>query len=221
MFRIHREGTVHTLAATILFVLIAWATLSWLIGHLPVIGIGLLILLSILWFWVLWFFRHPRRLVSPDDNVVLCPADGKVVVVEEVDNVEFLGDRRIQVSVFMSPLNVHCNRVPVSGVVVYRKYYQGKYLVAWHPKSSELNERMTIAIKHPKATIVVKQIAGAMARRIVNYLQEGQEVVQGNELGFIKFGSRVDVLLPLDCVLKVKPGDTVKANKTVIASFNN
>lgn len=221
MFRIHREGTVHTLVATILFILTVWVSLAWLVKYSIPAAVILLLVVGLLWFWVLWFFRNPLRPCTPDDNVILCPADGKVVVVEEVDDVEYLGDRRMQVSIFMSPLNVHCNRVPVSGVLVYREYYQGKYLVAWNPKSSELNERMTVAIKHSKATIVVKQIAGAVARRIVNYLQEGQEVVQGNELGFIKFGSRVDLLLPLDCNLKVKPGDTVRANNTVIATFHD
>ena len=153
------------------------------------------------------------------EDSILAPADGKVVVIEEVVADEYFDDKRIQVSIFMSPLNVHVNRNPVSGEVVYSRFHKGKYLVAWHPKSSSLNERHTVVYKKGRKEIVMKQIAGALAKRISNYLQPGQKVVQGAEMGFIKFGSRVDLLLPVDAKVAVKIGDITKSGITVVATW--
>jgi phosphatidylserine decarboxylase len=169
---------------------------------------------------IVWFFRNPARPVKPDENAVYCPADGKVVVIEKTLEKEYFKDERWQISVFMSPLNVHVNRYPVSGQVTYFKYHPGKYLVAWHPKSSELNERATVVLKTPDGReILVRQIAGAVARRIVSYAKEGATVRQGDELGFIKFGSRVDIFLPLDAEIKVSLDQKVKGNVDVIARW--
>ena len=167
---------------------------------------------------IVWFFRNPDRTLTPDSRKVFAPADGKIVVIEEVEEIEYFHDRRIQVSVFMSPLNVHVNRYPVSGEVTYAKYHPGKYMVAWHPKSSLLNERSTTVIKTPDGQeILVRQIAGAVARRIVTYSKTGEQVIQGTDLGFIKFGSRVDVFFPLDAKINVELEQVVKGNQTVIA----
>ncbi len=169
---------------------------------------------------ILQFFRSPRRLIITNDNHVIAPADGKVVVIEEVEEPEFFNEKRKQVSIFMSPVNVHINRNPISGMVTYFKYHPGKYLVAWHPKSSTENERTTIVVTSKNGTsILLRQIAGALAKRIVWYLQAGEEVKQGEELGFIKFGSRVDVFLPLDAKVTVTIGEKVKGGSTVIAEF--
>ena len=154
--------------------------------------------------FILLFFRIPERKLTFAENKIVAPADGKVVVIEEITDEEYFHDRRIQVSIFMSPVNVHVNRVPVSGTVVYNNYYKGKYLVAWHPKSSTLNERHSIVLQNSNGPILVKQIAGAMAKRICNYAQPGKNFQQGEEFGFIKFGSRVDVLLPLDAKMKCR-----------------
>ena len=153
------------------------------------------------------------------DNAVVAPADGTVVAIEEVDTDEYFTDRRIQVSIFMSPLNVHVNRNPVSGDVLYSQYHKGKYLVAWHPKSSTENERHSVVYRSNGRDVLVKQIAGALAKRIVNYLQQGQKVKQTDEMGFIKFGSRVDILLPLTAEVKVKIGDKPKGGVTVVATW--
>jgi phosphatidylserine decarboxylase len=155
--------------------------------------------------------------VTIDENAIVAPADGKVVVIEEIQADEYFTDRRIQVSIFMSPLNVHVNRNPISGEVVYSQYHKGKYLVAWHPKSSTENERHCIAYRKGGKEILVKQIAGALAKRISNYLKPGQQVKQADEMGFIKFGSRVDILLPLDAKIQVKIGDKPLGGVTVIA----
>lgn len=174
----------------------------------------------VIFLFVLYFFRSPDRTMLPDQGVIVAPADGKVVAVEEVENSEYFGDRRLQVSIFMSPLNVHSNRYPISGVVQYVKHHPGKFLVAWHPKSSELNECSTVVIRsHTGTDILVKQIAGAMARRIVTYAEVGAEVTQGDELGFIKFGSRVDILLPVGSVVIPSLGDEVRANITQIVKI--
>lgn len=153
------------------------------------------------------------------DKLVVCPADGKVVVIEEITDQEYFKDKRIQVSIFMSPANVHQNRNPVSGEVVYNQYHKGKYLVAWDPKSSTENERHSVVIRNPKAEILVKQIAGAVAKRIINYLSVGQKVQQSAEYGFIKFGSRVDVLLPVGIKVKVQINQVVQGGVTVLAEF--
>ncbi|MEM1259050.1 MAG: phosphatidylserine decarboxylase family protein, partial [Bacteroidota bacterium] len=167
---------------------------------------------------ILQFFRNPRRPLTPSFDEILAPVDGKVVVIEEVEEPEYFKGKRRQVSIFMSPLNVHVTRYAASGTIVYSKYHPGKYLVAWHPKSSTDNERTTVVIHTPKfGEILYRQIAGAMARRIVNYAEEGEQVVQGQDAGFIKFGSRVDVLLPLDCKICVGLNQKVIGAKTCIA----
>lgn len=173
----------------------------------------------ILLIFILQFFRNPKRVISKNFNDILAPVDGKVVVIEEVQEKEYFKDRRIQVSIFMSPTNVHITRYPSSGVIKYSKYHPGKYLLAWHPKSSQENERTTVVIHTPKfGDILYKQIAGAMARRIVNYAEVGENVQQGEDSGFIKFGSRVDVLLPLDSAITVKLNQKVVGGKTCIAT---
>lgn len=170
---------------------------------------------------IIQFFRVPSRVFSFTDNDILCPADGKVVVIEEVTESEYFKDRRIQVSIFMSPMNVHSNYNPISGLMKYVKYHPGLFLVAWHPKSSTDNERTTMVIEHSSGKeVLFRQIAGAVARRICYYVQPGQTVKTGDEFGFIKFGSRVDVLLPLDCKINVKIGDTVKAKLTKLGELN-
>jgi len=168
--------------------------------------------------FILFFFRLPVRDIEPDSGLVYAPADGKVVVIEEAEEKEYFRDMRLQVSIFMSPLNMHSNRYPVSGHVKYIRYHHGKYIVAWHPKSSELNERSSIVIETADGTeILIRQIAGAVARRIVTYAKENQEVRQGDELGFIKFGSRVDIFLPLGTEIEIPILQQVKANKSIIA----
>lgn len=169
---------------------------------------------------ILQFFRNPRRVASRNFDEILAPADGKVVAIEEVTENEYFKDQRIQVSIFMSPLNVHVTRYPASGAITYSKYHPGKYLVAWHPKSSTENERTTVVIRTPLfGEIGYRQIAGAMARRIVNYAEVGESVQQGSDAGFIKFGSRVDLLLPLDSAITVKLNQKVVGAKTCIAAL--
>jgi phosphatidylserine decarboxylase len=216
--RIHKEGIIIILVFFLVIssfnLLIYWVIKNtWIQSLLIIASVAFLLM-------VVWFFRNPDRSVIPNDSLVLSAADGKVVVIEEVMEKEYFKDRRIQVSIFMSPLNVHANRYPISGLVTYYKYHPGKYLVAWHPKSSELNERSTIVIKdsHGKM-ILVRQIAGAVARRIVSYTREGKQVVQGDELGFIKFGSRVDMFFPVGTKIRVKIGDVVTGNRTVVADW--
>lgn len=174
----------------------------------------------IMMYLVIQFFRVPKRIIQKDDNLILCPADGKVVVIEEVEETEYFQDKRIQISVFMSPLNVHCQWNPISGKTSYYKYHKGKYLVAWHPKSSTENERSTIVTEHSSGKkILYRQIAGAVARRIKCYAKEGEKIEQGEEFGFIKFGSRVDIFLPLDAKINVKIDDVVQGKNTILASF--
>jgi len=216
--RIHKEGI---LIIFIFFVAIAVFNLLIYKTVNHVFVQSFLVVASIVFlFLVVWFFRSPHRPVEKNDQIVLCPADGQVVQVMEADEPEYFGDRRLQVSIFMSPLNVHVNRYPVSGTVVYCRYHPGKYLVAWHPKSSVLNERSAVVIRTPAGKeLLVRQIAGAVARRIITYARDGMEVEQGNELGFIRFGSRVDIFLPVDMKILVKPGDRVNGNITPIARF--
>jgi phosphatidylserine decarboxylase len=178
------------------------------------------ILCVVCYLLILQFFRSPRRKITVNDNHVIAPADGKIVVIEEVVETEYFNDKRRQVSIFMSPVNVHINRNPISGMVTYFKYHSGKYNVAWHPKSSTENERTTIVLEgHNNHSILIRQIAGALAKRIVWYLQAGEEVKQGDELGFIKFGSRVDVFLPLEAKVLVNIGQKTKGGKTILAEF--
>jgi len=171
----------------------------------------------ILFVFILWFFRNPKRNILKNPEIILSPADGKVVLIEEVDELEFFNDKKLKVSIFLSPLDIHVNRYPASGKILYSKYHKGKYLVAWHPKSSDKNERSTVVIENKKfGKIMYRQIAGAIARRIVNYAKVNSYVEQGDDSGFIKFGSRVDIFLSKDCKLKVNVGDKVKGGITVI-----
>jgi phosphatidylserine decarboxylase len=216
--RIHKEGIV-ILLITLLLLASLNLVFYWAVKH-PVWQTILVVVSLAFFLLVVWFFRNPARTVVPDEAVILCPADGEVVVIEETTEEEYFKDKRMQVSIFMSPLNVHVNRYPISGTVSYYKYHPGKYLVAWHPKSSLLNERSTVVIKDNKGReILVRQIAGAVARRIVPYAVQGEQVIQGDELGFIKFGSRVDLFLPLDSQIAVKIGDDVVGNRTVIGKW--
>jgi phosphatidylserine decarboxylase len=214
---IHREGTP-TISITALvcglLAFLAWK--YWGESH-PVAALLCAILLGGFLLFILSFFRVPSRGFRSDPSAVVAPADGKVVVIEETHDGEYFNDRRLQVSIFMSPLNVHVNWSPIAGDVLYSKYHPGKYLVAWDPKSSTENERHSVVLRNERTTILVKQIAGALARRIVNYLEPGKKVSQNGELGFIKFGSRVDILLPPGTPVDVSLGDRVTGGVTVIA----
>ncbi|MBM3411824.1 MAG: phosphatidylserine decarboxylase family protein [Bacteroidetes bacterium] len=214
---LHREGTPTILWVTGAVVLIN-AGVCYTSTSTLVMGLTLFTTISF-WIFILSFFRVPSRTHTLQEGAVIAPADGQVVVIEEVQADEYFSDRRIQVSIFMSPLNVHVNRNPVSGQVLYSQYHPGKYLVAWHPKSSTENERHSVVYQSNGKEILVKQIAGALAKRIVNYLKPGQEVKQTEEMGFIKFGSRVDLLLPLDAKILVKLGDRPKGGVTVLATL--
>ncbi len=214
--KIHKEGF-----ATIVLGLTALSLITWLsFSRLPyntamAFGLACLVIAII----IVRFFRHPTRIPAiMEDNLVYAPADGKVVVIEEVELEEF-DEKKLQVSIFMSPFNVHVNWSPVNGTVSNRDYYPGRHLPAWHPKSSSDNERMRVIVQTDNAEVIIQQIAGIMARRIRNYLNVGEVVQQGTELGFIKLGSRVDIFLPLDAKIKVKIGDKVKGIGTVIAEI--
>ena len=216
MFSIHKEGFKISAVSLILFPLLAVG--AYLLHPIfgLIIGIGLLVLLVL----ILQFFRNPTRTIPQmDENTIYAPADGKVVVIEEVEETEYYKDKRIQVSIFMSPLNVHVNRYPFSGMVQYYKYHPGKYLVAWHPKSSTENERSTMVLENKNGSILLRQIAGAVARRIISYAEKGANAKQGEDFGFIRFGSRVDIFLPLDAKINVKIDDVVKGNLSSIANF--
>lgn len=215
----HKEGYT-SMALCILFIFVLNALVHFYYPEAAVLKWFIYIVSFLLFVIILQFFRSPKFAITTHDQHVICPADGKVVVIEEVDEPEFLKDKRIQVSVFMSPVNVHVNRNPIAGVVSYFKYHPGKYLVAWHPKSSTENERTTIAIKNKAGvTVLFRQIAGALARRIVWYVKEGDQVQQGDQFGFIKFGSRVDIFLPLGTKINVNLGDKVKGGRTVLAEL--
>jgi len=215
--KIHREGypTIRLATAAIALLLIP----SWVFfPNVYLLLIPLHIVLIALWLFLLFFFRMPERTMLNDETVLLSPADGKIVAIEEVWEDEFLKTNCRQISIFMSPLNVHVNRYPIGGKVVYFKYHNGKYLVAFHPKSSELNERSSIALESADGTtFLIRQIAGALARRIVCYSRRGDAVSQGSELGFIKFGSRVDVFIPLSFTVHVTLGDKVKSGISLLA----
>ncbi|MCI0921494.1 phosphatidylserine decarboxylase family protein [Sphingobacterium rhinopitheci] len=216
--KFHKEGYT-SLALVILFIFVINAIADYYDVN-TIIKWVIYILSAFLFITIVQFFRSPKKTILLDDNVVLCPADGKVVVIEETEESEYFKDKRIQVSIFMSPVNVHVNRNPVSGIVSYFKYHPGKFLVAWHPKSSTDNERTTVVVKKKNGVeVLFRQIAGALARRIVWYVEEGQEVQQGDEFGFIKFGSRVDLFLPLGTKINVNIDDKVVGGKTVIAQF--
>lgn len=215
----HKEGYT-SLALCILFIFVINALVQFYMPQAHAFKWIIYILSFALFVIIVQFFRSPSIEIATDEKMVLCPADGKVVVIEEVEEPEYLKDKRIQISVFMSPINVHINRNPISGVVKYFKYHPGKYLVAWHPKSSTENERTTIAIQNSKGvTVLFRQIAGALARRIVWYVKEGDKAEQGQQFGFIKFGSRVDIFLPLGTDVKVELGQVVKGGRTILAEL--
>lgn len=214
---IHKEGYRIILTATLILAALNALVLWGLGGNWFTYAI--LFLSLVFWILVLQFFRNPKRNTVLNSLHIIAPADGKVVVIEEVDEPEYFKDKRRQISIFMSPLNVHVNRNPISGVVKYVRYYPGKYLVAWHPKSSTENERTTVVIDQGSYAVLFRQIAGAVARRIIWYSREGQEARQGADMGFIRFGSRVDVFVPLEAVVKVQLGDTIRGGETVLASM--
>jgi len=219
--RIHKEGhTILLVSALILTILNVAVYQFW---PLPFVFWPLLVLSIVFYLLILQFFRNPvRQIVASDNNVVYAPADGRVCVIEEAVEEEYFKGKRLQVSIFMSPLNVHVNRNPVSGIVNYFRYHPGKYLVAWHPKSSTENERTTVVYQFGEGTeILMRQIAGAVAKRIKWYISEGDRVEQGNDMGFIKFGSRVDLYLPLDAKIEVYMDQQVKGNRTIIARLNS
>lgn len=217
--KFHKEG-IPTLLITVLFsaIIITIAHIAFpafTIAHWFAYVLSVFVLVV-----VLQFFRHPTRVHTINEQAIVAPADGEIVVIEETEETEFFKDKRIQVSIFMSPINVHVNRYPIAGEVVYAKYHAGKFLVASLPKASTENERTTVVVKHKKGqSILFRQIAGALARRIVMYSKQGDTATQCGEMGFIKFGSRVDLFLPLNAKLKVKIGEMVKGSQTEIAEF--
>lgn len=218
----HREGylimLIGFLSVTLLQVgnFFLYRTLGWLWLYV-ILSLGLMVLLYL----IIQFFRIPNRKAVFEEFDILCPADGKVVVIEEVEETEYFKDKRIQISIFMSPLNVHANYNPISGIIKYVKYHKGLFLVAWHPKSSTDNERSTFVTQHANGQeVLFRQIAGAMARRICYYVNENQHVTTGEEFGFIKFGSRIDLFLPLDATINVKIGDVVKSKLTKIGELS-
>ena len=212
----HKEGFTIIIVSFLIATIVAVSAeyfigQYWIKKGLQVIALALLIL-------ILQFFRNPKRVTEKNDQHIVSPVDGKVVVIEKVYEKEYFKDERLQVSIFMSPLNVHVTRYALGGEVTFSKYHPGKYLVAWHPKSSELNERTTVVVKNPVfGEVLYRQIAGALARRIVNYAKVGDQVEQGTDAGFIKFGSRVDVFLPVDTLIDVVLNQTVRGGEDVIA----
>src|SRR5680860_478125 len=214
----HKEG--HKIILFTAIILIAVNTMTYLYINTYWVKFSILAISIVIFLLILQFFRNPKRLVQMNNVQILAPVDGKVVVIEEVFEKEYFKDKRLQVSIFMSPINVHVTRYPIGGTVKYSKYHPGKFLVAWHPKSSEENERTTVVVENPViGEVLYRQVAGAMAKRIVNYAEEGQEVLQGSDSGFIKFGSRVDVFLPLNTNITVKLNDKVIGGKSVIANI--
>jgi phosphatidylserine decarboxylase len=216
---IHREGYKSIAISTLIFGALNFS-LCWFLGGALLWVCALVFAISlVLLILIVSFFRIPSRKLTINGNQVIAPADGKVVVIEETVDTEYFKDKRLQVSIFMSPLNVHVNRNPIGGEVVYNQYHEGKFLVAWHPKSSTENERHSVVIKKNGFEVLVKQIAGAVAKRIINYLEVGEKVEQGAELGFIKFGSRVDLLLPAGTRINVGLNELVQGGVTVIATL--
>ena len=218
--KFHKEGIPSLLITIVVVIIINLLTHFFAPCNMIILWLGYL-LSAFLLITIIQFFRHPNRSVILNEDHIIAPADGKVVVIEEVIETEYFKDKRLQISIFMSPVNVHVNRYPISGIVKFSKYHPGLFLVAWHPKSSTDNERTTIVVEHANGqSVLFRQIAGALARRIVNYAKEGDKAVQGNEFGFIKFGSRVDILLPLSVKVKVQLNQKVKGRQTVIATFS-
>lgn len=215
----HKQG-IPSLIIVLIFIALLNGLIFFFLNEYLIITVLGYALSAFLLIAILQFFRSPKRDFQPIDGAIISPADGKVVVIEEVEETEYFKEKRLQVSVFMSPVNVHLNRYPISGALKYYKYHPGLYLVAWHPKSSTENERTTIVVEDNKGrSVLYRQIAGAMARRIVFFGKENEQVKQTDECGFIKFGSRVDLLLPLDCKLNVKLNEKVKGGLTTIAHF--
>jgi phosphatidylserine decarboxylase len=216
MIRFHKEGYRIILTALIISIIgVVCAEklieIPWLVKLIQIVILGFLII-------ILQFFRNPKRIAPLNNDILVAPVDGKVVVIEEVEEPEYFKGKRLQVSIFMSPINVHVTRYAMSGDIKYSKYHPGKYLVAWHPKASTENERTTVVVHNSSfGDVLYRQIAGALAKRIVNYAKQGDKVVQGTDAGFIKFGSRVDLFLPLDTKLKVSLGDKVKGGIQAIA----
>lgn len=218
--KIHKEGYTIILITTLIcgglytinhLFLLPYPIFYW------ILNVGILVL----YYLVVQFFRVPKRTSPQGDDLIICPADGKVVVIEEVEETEYFKDKRIQISIFMSPLNVHANWNPISGITKYYKYHPGKFLVAWHPKSSTDNERSTVVTEHKSGQeVLFRQIAGAVARRIVCYAKEKETVQAGEEFGFIKFGSRIDIFLPLDAQIDIKLDDVVTGKETIIGKLN-
>ena len=216
MIRFHKEG--YTIITIALIITIGGILLTE--NFVEIFWLQMLIKIVVLFFLVmiLQFFRNPKRETQLDENTIVAPVDGKVVVIEEVEEPEYFKDKRLQVSIFMSPINVHVTRYAMGGTIKYSKYHSGKYLVAWHPKASTENERTTVVIENKSfGEVLYRQIAGALAKRIVNYATEKETVVQGTDAGFIKFGSRVDLYLPLNTKLNVALGDKVKGGTQIIA----
>jgi phosphatidylserine decarboxylase len=214
---IHKEGYKTIAAAGLIFAIINLASFYFISFYYPWISWLIFLVTLAVFLFLISFFRVPARKLLVSDDSIVCPADGKVVVIEEIVDEEYFKDKRIQVSIFMSPANVHQNRNPVRGEVVYNKYHKGKYLVAWNPKSSTENERHSVVIRNSHGEVLVKQIAGALAKRIVNYLNVGQQVEQSAEMGFIKFGSRVDVILPPGTKIRVELNQIVQGGVTALA----
>ncbi len=217
MIKFHKEGAKIILISTFLVTAIIFLCDA----LFDVVWIRMLVQLAALFFLIiiLQFFRNPNRTMIANDNQIIAPVDGKVVVIEEVFEGEYFKDKRLQVSIFMSPINVHVTRYAASGKINFSKYHPGKFLVAWHPKASEENERTTVVIENPVfGEVLYRQIAGALARRIVNYAQAGMQVTQGDDAGFIKFGSRVDLFFPIGTKINVKLNEVATGNRTVIAT---
>lgn len=217
--RIHKEGYKTILIIAIVFAIINLASFYFVSFDFPIISWLIFVVTFLFLLFIISFFRVPNRKLTKGENLIVCPADGKVVVIEEAFDEEYFKDKRLQISVFMSPANVHQNRNVISGEVVYNQYHKGKYLVAWNPKSSTENERHSVVIRNEKGELLMKQIAGAVARRIVNYLKVGERVEQSNEYGFIKFGSRVDILLPIGTKVNVELNQVVQGGVTVLATW--
>jgi phosphatidylserine decarboxylase len=217
--KIHKEGRGTIVLSAVVAAVLSLASLYFLAPSYPALGWLIVIVLIVLFLFIVSFFRIPNRSYTSGTDKIVAPCDGTVVVIEEVQADEYFTDKRLQLSIFMSPLNVHVNRNPVSGEVLYSQYHKGKYLVAWHPKSSTENERHSVVYRYEGKEMLVKQIAGALAKRIVNYLKPGDRVEQGAEMGFIKFGSRVDLLLPPDTKIDVAINQKVKGGVTVLGTW--
>ena len=216
---IHKEGFRTIAVCAIAFAILNLLSFYFVSFSYPVISWLIFIVTLVVMLFVISFFRIPKRMLTIDDGKIISPCDGKVVVIEEAFDEEYFKEKRLQISIFMSPANVHVNRNAISGEVIYSKYHKGKYLVAWHPKSSTENERHSVVIRQDGVDVLIKQIAGAVAKRIVNYLQVGQQVEQSAEMGFIKFGSRVDLLLPVGTKVDVELNQVVRGGTTVIATL--